>query len=185
MVAAKAAQRKNRMRQAILAVLNYESTYGEFPFGDNPQKRHVELGWRTSILPFLDGDDAYEVGNSLDMKKSPGEVPNSGFASNMPKFFGTDGKNSTIAFVRPEKVPKGFREIVDGSSNTICMVEFPQGVAWLENKDVTAAQVVEMVKNLKEGESRIAARYDGSILPLRAGMNIEELNSLLTPAGHD
>ena len=117
------------------------------------------------------------------MKKGPGEGPNVGFADKMPGLFGTDGKNATIVYVRPEKSPKGFGDIADGASNTICMIEFPEGVAWMENKDVTPDQVVEMIKNLKEGESRTAAFYDGSVLPLPAGMDLEILKKLLTPAG--
>ena len=130
-------------------------------------------------MPFVEEIPIYR----LDMKKGSGEEPNKAFADKMPKVFGTDGKNSTIVFVRTEEVPKDLSDIRDGTSNTICMVEFPQGVAWLENKDVTPAQVIEMVKNLKEGESRAAAFYDGSVWTLRAGMDTELLKKLLTPSG--
>lgn len=180
MIAANIAQKKNDLRQVVLAMHNYASTTGELPFKDAPDRRHVGLSWRASVLPFV---EELAISDHLDMKKSSGEEPNKAFADKMPKVFGTDGKNSTIVFVRTEEVPKDLSDIRDGTSNTICMVEFPQGVAWLENKDVTPAQVIEMVKNLKEGESRAAAFYDGSVWTLRAGMDTELLKKLLTPSG--
>ena len=179
MIATNIAQKKIDLRIVVLAMHNYASTTGELPFKDDPDRRHVGLSWRATVLPFVEEVPIYR----LDMKKGSGEEPNKAFADKMPKLFGTDGKNSTIVFVRTEEVPKDLSDITDGTSNTICMVEFPQGVAWLENKDVTPAQVIEMVKNLKEGESRAAAFYDGSVWTLRAGMDTELLKKLLTPSG--
>ena len=180
MIATNIAQKKIDLRIVVLAMHNYASTTLELPFKDDPDRRHVGLSWRASVLPFV---EELSISDRLDMKKGSGEEPNKAFADKMPKVFGTDGKNSTIVFVRTEEVPKDLSDITDGTSNTICMVEFPQGVAWLENKDVTPAQVIEMVKNLKEGEARAAAFYDGSVWTLRAGMDTELLQKLLTPAG--
>lgn len=101
----------------------------------------------------------------------------------MPDVYGSDGENSMIALVRSNPIPKDFGDIRDGTTNTICMVEVKTGIPWKSNQDITPDQVVEMVKNLEEGEVIFAGRYDASLMTLTSETDLETLKAMLTPAG--
>ena len=65
--AARRATCMNNIRQIALATLNYESARGRFPKGVNvptqaPSSTSDELfGWSTSLLPFMEQNNAYDV----------------------------------------------------------------------------------------------------------------------------
>lgn len=150
--------RQNNLRQVLLAVHNYETSLGKFPFEEGEDKK----SWREELEPHL-------FHFSVE-----GE---------MPDVYGSDGENSMIALVRSNPIPKDFGDIRDGTTNTICMVEVKTGIPWKSNQDITPDQVVEMVKNLEEGEVIFAARYDASLMTLTSETDLETLKAMLTPAG--
>lgn len=178
--AAKRVEKMNRFRQVILGIHNYESVYMKFPL--NPEATpgfHETLSWRLHLLPYLEEMALYdrlELGEAVDSDE------NKFVASAMPALYGTDGKNTDIVCIKPDKIPSKFAQIVDGTSNTILLLEYPKGMPWAERNDLTIDEAVELFKSLEEGESLVAGFYDGSVHNLKAGIDEDLLRKLLDPA---
>ena len=148
--------RTNNMRQALLAMHNFDAANNGLPFDADP----TQPSWRAKISEFMD--------------EKEGE---------MPQCFGSDGENSMIPHVRTEKQIKSFIDLTDGSSNTICMVEVSEGIPWKSNKDVTPAQVIEMIGNLGEGEVMVVGFYDASVIAVDSSTDLELNKKMCTPDG--
>lgn len=172
---AKENQRLNNFRQVGLSTLNYESAFQRFPFS-NIKARHADISWRASVLPFLEESELHD---QLDLAKSPSEEPNSGFAEKMPVSFGAGGKLSNCSWIQ-SKVER-FRDITDGSSNTIMLIENPTGKPWLENNPLTVDQAVKLVTELPDGAKLAVTFYDCSTRYITNKVSEEDLRSLFTP----
>lgn len=178
--AARYLEKKNRFRQVLLSVHIYESENQRFPFDpEGIAGVHESLSWRLLVLPYLESNRVYE---RLDVAEAVDSETNKFIVTEMPPFFGTDGENTDVVMVKPEKIPSGFAQIVDGTSMTIAILEYPEGVAWAERNDVTIDEAVELFKSLKEGDKLIVGFYDGSVRGLKAGIDEELLRKLLDPA---
>ena len=171
----------NEMKMVALSLLNYDSAYGQFPFEPARDSGHsADISWRVRVLPFLSENFIYE---ELDLKKAAGEAPNSQFANQMPQVFGKDGVNSNICAIVSGKLPGAFRDIRDGSSNTVAFIATPNGVPWMKNKDVTADEAVALIMGLPDSETTIVAFYDGSVRKLGNDVPEKTLRALMTPDG--
>jgi hypothetical protein len=172
---AKKAERMNDFRQLGLGVLNYESAYRKFPFL-NKDNQNEDLSWRVKILPFIEQNEMYD---KMDLKKGPKEKPNLAFAESMPAIFGPDGKLANVSWIQSNA--KTFGSVTDGSSNTIMLLENPQGRPWLEDNPLTVDEAIELVSGLKDGADLVAVRYDCSAFLITNKMEKEELRSMLVP----
>ena len=120
---AEAASEMNDFRQAGLAILNYESANQRFPFDvTDLEGQNNDLSWRVRVLPYLEQSKLYE---QMDLSAGPTDEANSKFADKMPKILGSGGKLSKM--IRIESDVNGFGGITDGSSNTIMLIEYPEG----------------------------------------------------------
>jgi len=173
-VQAKKASRLNDFRQLALASLNYESAFRKFPFQTDGS--HPSISWRAKVLPFIEENEMYD---QMSMDSSANEDPNSSFADKMPVVFGTDGKLSTVSWIKSDV--KGFGDITDGSSNTIMLIENPKGRPWIENNPLTPDEAVKLVKGLGDGESLAACFCDGSARMLTKDISEETLKNLFNP----
>ena len=172
---AKKAERMNDFRQLGLGVLNYESAYRKFPFL-NKDNQNEDLSWRVKILPFIEQNEMYD---KMDLKKGPQEEPNLAFAESMPAIFGKDGKLANVSWIQSNA--KTFGSVTDGSSNTIMLLENPQGRPWLEDNPLTVDEAIELVSGLEDGADLVAVRYDCSAFLITNKMEKEELRSMLVP----
>jgi len=128
------------------------------------------------VLPFL---DQQEIFDQLETDKGPEDEANSKFADQMPKIFGSDGKNAVVSWISSET--KAFKDIPDGTSNTIVLIENPNAGPWLKNTPFTAEDAMQLVANLKDGEELVVVLYDGSTGSIDNSIDKETLRNLLDP----
>lgn len=167
----------NNFRQAGLAILNYESANRRFPFDvTDIEGQNNDLSWRVRVLPFLEQSELYE---QMDPSAGPTAEANSKFAENIPPQFGSGGKLSNM--IRIESDVNGFGGITDGSSNTIMLIEYPQGAAWLENKSLSIDDAVALVSGLQDDEDLVVVFYDCSSRKLTNKVDKETLKNLFDP----
>ena len=137
---------KNHLKMLLLGMHNYHAVYGCFPpayIADaNGRPMH---SWRVLVLPFLCEGGLY---GAYDFSEPWDGPNNSKLASRMPYFFacptGGGGVWTTnyLAVVGPETIwpgdkPVAIRQIRDGVSNTIALVEVANsGIQWLEPRDL-------------------------------------------------
>lgn len=169
----------NRIRMIALATHNYESAMRKLPFDPEGSQRHESLSWRLSLLPYIESGGLYD---QLDLEQAADSEINKSAQSKMPEFFGEEGQMTDIVGIKLDDPPSGFADITDGTSNTIMLIEYPEGKPWMESNDLTIDQVVELMASLEPGESLVAGFYDGSVQMLNAGLDENVLRNLLDPA---
>lgn len=176
--AADAASTMNNFRQVGLSMHNYHAVYNKFPFDvSDREDLNNELSWRVRVLPYLDQNAMYE---QMDVAAGPSTDANANFAEKMPSIFGADGKLANVVWIKSNA--KSFREITDGTSNTIVLIELTKGEPWLKNGGLSIDEAVALVTGLADGEELIAMLYDGSSRRLTNKINKETLQNLFNPA---
>lgn len=173
-----AAQRtmaQNSARQVSMALLNYETVYGEFPAaqttGDGSKPL---LSWRVEVLPFLEEATIYERLQREQAWNGPANLPFTNLpvrAFTSPRCPDTDGTNRTafVAVVGPDTVlradgPRKMREIADGAANTAMLLElFESDIAWAEPRDITVADAVRLIQSCPDRGGLAVAMADGSV----------------------
>jgi hypothetical protein len=161
-----AAQRNqcmNHLKQIAIALHNYHDVNGAFPpayVSDATGKpRH---SWRVLILPYMDEQALYRKYNFNEPWDGPN---NSKLAAQIPAAYRcpeivnkTAGNLETnyFAVVAPETLwGKTFRQLKDGSSNTIMVIEATGlGINWMEPRDVTLEEAIELLTTKKRSGHR-------------------------------
>jgi hypothetical protein len=101
----------------------------------------------------------------------------------MPAVFGKGSTSlSDIAFIETEKPVKRLAEITDGTSSTFMLLQYKAGQPWMNPKNLSVDEAVKLYMNLADGETLLAARYDGSVQKIAKGdMTEEEFRAALIP----
>jgi hypothetical protein len=137
----------NNMKQIGIAMHNYHDTYGSFPpayvADETGQPMH---SWRVLLLPFIEGGDMLYEQYNFD---EPWDSPNNSSLSFMmpmvyrcPESFDTMDETSYVVINGPGFIFDGeststMRDIIDGTSNTIMVVEADATpVQWMAPHDV-------------------------------------------------
>ena len=156
--AARRAQSMNNMKQIGMAVHNFHDTYQSFPPAGadqaeaQPVARGVTTGlsWRVRLLPFLEQQPLYE---QFKLDEPWNSTHNQQLISMMPSIYKSPNRTSEdfktvylavvgdeqpgqkTAFSRTELAT--FARIIDGTSNTIMIVEADpdQAVTWTQPDD--------------------------------------------------
>jgi type II secretory pathway pseudopilin PulG len=146
--AARRTQCKNNLRQIGLALHNYHETYGAFPPAYVADASGKPMhSWRVLILPFLDQQGLYNEYNLAEPWDGPN---NSRLLARIPPQYicvsnPTDAGSTNTAYAAAfgtRCVFRGFepvnlREITDGASNTLLVVEAADaGIPWMKPEDV-------------------------------------------------
>jgi hypothetical protein len=170
----------NRFRQAALAMWNYESSFGELPFASEKNEVSQDLSWRVRILPFIEGEDLFK---SIQKGEGWESTANREFADKMPIVYGKDSTSlSDIALIQTEKPVKKVTDITDGTSTTFVFLQYKAGQPWMSPKNLTVDEAVKLYTDLADGETLLAARYDGSVQRIAKGeMTEDEFRSALIP----
>lgn len=184
-----------------LALQNYNAIYGCFPpvctTDEDGKPMH---SWRVLILPLIEQVELYR---RYDFNEPWNGPHNLKLAKQMPQVFrcfedtATPGTNTDyVAVVGPETIWQPdhgttFREIEDGSSHTIAVIEASgAGINWMEPRDLPFAALAKGV-NPKPGPG-ISSMHSGAVLAVFADghtqsiderIPLEKLKALFTKAG--
>ena len=139
------------------------------------------LSWRARVSPFVESRQQL----LLDMKEPFDSSVNSAYEDKMPTVFGGDSRNANVCWIAAADATNNFEGIRDGSSNTLMLLEFPDGMPWMDPTNLTEAEAIELITGIPEGETLIAAFYDGSVFRLRSGLTAEEIRPFLTHRGQE
>ena len=195
----------NNLRQLGLAIMNYESVHKSYPAAYNTDKNGKPLlSWRVHILPYLEEIDLY---NDFQLDEPWDSPRNRKLIARMPRFYrapnsqADPGKTNYVTIRDPHGVivlpasnqngkttPRGLRmrEITDGTSNTIMMVEAgdEQAVVWTKPDDWTPGDgnPVKALMGLHQGVL-MASFCDGSLRAIAESLSPEKLRALFTRDG--
>jgi hypothetical protein len=193
---ADAQRRMDPLRNIVLAFHNCHDIYGFMPGnGGNGQPatpggepvRGAGLSWRVHILPFI---EEYALYQEFNMEEPWDSEHNKALIARMPAIYGTnpEGKTSLHVFVG-EGTPFGgesgprMADIVDGTSNTILVVEAGPSTAdvWtkpggLELGDDPLAALGDI------GETFLVGMMDGSVRSIPSTIDGETLKNVIQHA---
>jgi hypothetical protein len=194
---------RNNLKQFGLAMHNFHDAYGSFPptasYDDNGKKL---LSWRVFLLPFLGQGKIYQqfhLDEPWDSEHNRKLIPK------MPAIYrnpfaesGGKGKTSYLALVGKEgkqfltvfsgKAGVPIREVTDGTSNTIMIIEVaPEfAVPWTKPQDLQI-DFKNPLKGIfgKKTEHTRALFCDGSVHTLPKDINLKTLRVIFTRKAGD
>lgn len=142
-------QCRNNVKQLSLALYNYESKYGSFPPAITRDAQGKSMhSWRVLLLPFLEQQSLYDA-YAMD---EPWDGPNnSQLLEQMPRVYKCHSNASpefetgycVVVGERTCFPPNGsrrLRDITDGASKTVAIVESKHTVPWMAPRDPTLEQ---------------------------------------------
>lgn len=182
----------NNLSKIARALNTYAATHGTYPpavvYDDTGQPKH---SWRVLILRELGEHSLYDQYNFDEPWNSPN---NAQLFPQCPRTYispgvGRSGESNYFLVVGgntlfPNAIPMKPADIVDGTSNTILVVEAKNMIhEWSKPIDVTAGgnSAIPMGGNHEGGQA--AATADGSPLWIPTDTPTELINALITPAG--
>ncbi|HEY2883496.1 MAG TPA: DUF1559 domain-containing protein [Pirellulales bacterium] len=181
----------NNMKQLVLAMLNFESAKKSFPPGFQADKNGKPLlSWRVLLLPFLEQKDLFD---QFKLDEPWDSENNKKLIDKMPDIYKVPGSKVAGEFKTVYLTPRGettafpgakgirFREIPDGTSKTLALVEASddKAVVWTkpDDFDVDEKNPIAGLVGLRDGLF-LAAFCDGSVRPLSANLDAETLRRL-------
>jgi prepilin-type processing-associated H-X9-DG protein len=190
--AASRSQSINNLKQIALAMHNYASTYGNFPpavvLGPDGQTPH---SWRVAILPYIEQESLYqeyklnEPWDSPNNRKVLDKIPS---IYRAPGAVGDRSQASYFAITGPGTILNdantGFATILDGTSNTVMVVEAKREVPWTKPEDITILpnQPIPPLGGYSPGGFN-AAFADGSVRFIKDSIAEVVLRALFSKAG--
>ena len=137
---------QSNLKQIAIALHNYHDVYRHFPaaFSAGPDGKPWH-SWRVEILPFLDQRALFKSYSFSEPWNGP---INGKLSKATPDFYrcpydeGPATDTSYLAVTGPGTIwpdgkPTRFRDVVDGTSNTIMIVEVANsGIHWMEPRDL-------------------------------------------------
>jgi hypothetical protein len=183
----------NNLKQIGLAIHNVHDTYGEFPFAArNTKWVHPGLSWRVALLPFIEQDNLYK---QFKLDEPWDSEANKKFIDKMPRVFappkGVEAKPGHT-FYRMFDGPgtvfrmKSIVDIMDGTSNTLMVVEAGEPVIWTKPDEPEFDPKKPLPKlggHFADGLNVLFA--DGSTRFLRKSLDEKTLKALITADGKE
>lgn len=185
---------KEDIKRIMLAVHQYHDAHDSFPpaftLGPDGKRWH---SWRALILPYLEPelakqyrfDEPWNGPHNQSLLAQAPDVFQSdrvGGPPNAAGYFAVVGERT----LWPADQALGFRDIVDGTSNTIAIVEnFRTDISWLQPKDLLPSEFLQSLESDESGQQDgglTVGLADGSARFLASHLERSLLNGLLTPA---
>ena len=198
--AARRTQCKNNLKQIGLAMHNYHDTFGMFPAAHlNDSQDKPRLSWRVSILPYVDQAPLYNIYNFNDAWDGPS---NARIASTpiplyiCPSYTSTNMTTTCYVAISGDHTVMGagkcipFKEIKDGTSNTLMVVEAcGMNIPWIKPQDLDENAVTRVgdpngISSKHVGGAH-ALMADGSVRFISENLSPAVLQSLITRDGGD
>jgi prepilin-type processing-associated H-X9-DG protein len=192
--AARRMQSMNNLKQLSLAMLNYHDSYRCFPPAVVTDATGKPLySGRVLLLPFMEQQVIYDQWQ----KDKPWDSPeNQHLSQNMiptfrdPSAAPTTGAQTDYLFVTGpgtvmEPNPRGMKmaDIIDGTSNTLMMVEFKgSGVNWAEPRDFDITGPKPLPPGNHPGGNNVVL-YDGSVRFISQNTDPALIHKMATRSG--
>ena len=199
--AARRASCLNNLKQIGLAMQNYNEVHGCFPPAYVPDENGRPMhSWRVLLLPFMeqnalhgqyDFDEPWDGPNNRRLTGMIGKVYRCPSEDSMD-----DSETSYVMIVGPGTIsdgptPTSFRQLADGTSNTIMIVEVADsGIQWTEPRDLNAEEVSFQVgggmgEGIGGNHPRVtnALFCDGAVHSIHESIAPELLRAMTTIAG--
>ncbi|MGY8770283.1 MAG: DUF1559 domain-containing protein [Pirellulales bacterium] len=197
--AARRMQCTNNLKQISLAFHNYHDEFGSFPPPYLADEDGVPMhSWRVLLLPYLEEGVRYKKYDFTEPWNGPSNVklldPIPDVYQCPSVHYDEKHKNCTcyLAIVGPDSVwaegkTRSFRDIVDGTSNTLLMTEFSESKTyWLQPSDIEYQAAIKILssnnpdifKEIHPG-GRNVVRVDGSVHFAPSGLVPEFWSSLV------
>ncbi len=179
---------KDRLKQIELALHSYHEEYRSFPpvYVKGPDDR-MWHSWRTLLLPYLGEqdfaakyrfDEPWDGPHNRELAAKCPEVfqsPHWGAEPGKTNFYGVVGPGTAW----PTRHPIGYRDALNGTSNTIHVVEGPPLVTWLQPRDLSYREWNAALRS-PGGNGLHVVFMDGSVRFLRPTLPKQTLMRLLT-----
>jgi tRNA A-37 threonylcarbamoyl transferase component Bud32 len=168
-------QTRNSMKQLGLAFHNYHDTYKVFPasrggrFHGKPKEGEPPCSWRVAILPFIEQNDLFEqyhfdepwnseynltlLEKMPEVYRRPGDAAN----STVTGYVGFVGENTALG----DGEPKRIRDMIDGTSNVVLLVEAKTKTPWTKPEDCPLSEIAKL--GLLGNETLQALMADGAV----------------------
>ncbi|WP_337174244.1 DUF1559 domain-containing protein [Paludisphaera sp.] len=190
--AARRAQCVNNLKQIGLAFHNSHDVHGAFPGDIVDEDGKPLLSWRVAILPYIEEQELYEKFKLDEPWDSPHNKP---LLEEMPGVFlcpsRSDGEATETRYqglVGPRSMFEPgkkitIREVRDGTSNTLMIVESDEGTPWTKPGgipfDPGVPETLERIGSNHAGGVN-ALFVDGSVRFLRISLTPEMLNAIVS-----
>jgi hypothetical protein len=191
-------QASNNLKQMVLAMHNYNDTYGRLPpqASRSPEGKPL-LSWRVAILPFIEQDHLYKQ-FKLD---EPWDSPhNARLVEQMPRVYQDPERPDDRSLGRthyqvfhgpgtpwadPDQPPGIPHSFPDGTSNTLLIVEAASTVLWTKPDDLTlgpAGELPALATGKRSRRGALAALADGSVRLLPPHLTPTTLRNAINPS---
>lgn len=196
---ARESQQRNSMKQIGLAMHNFYSAHDSFPPQALVSKDGKKLlSWRVLILPFLDQNELYQ---QFHLDEPWDSEHNIKLVAKMPQVYAEPSASGVeIAAGQTRlQVPllansvfgragggTTFREITDGTSNTVMVVQVPKAVSvtWTKPDDAIVEPTNPAAALVDLSQERFLAGFcDGSVRRILTTVSKKTLSALLTMDG--
>ena len=194
---------ENNLKQIGLAFHNYLDSYKTFPAAHSDSERWsrvsgegervIKRSWRVAILPYIGEQKLYD---QLHLDEDWDSPHNLKLLDQMPAVFrDPNAKADTtetpyLAIVGPKTVignqPIGLRDVLDGTSNTIMVVETKTMVPWTKPEDLTFdvnGKLPELLPIYEGGFNALVA--DGSVKFIKSDTDEKTLRAFFTRDGNE
>ena len=187
----------NGLKQIALGMHNYHSTFKHLPdraIRDDDGK--PLLSWRVAILPFIEQQELYQ---KFHLDEPWDSEHNLSLLPEMPSTFVDPSVPAEPGYtvfqypvgeqvLIPEEGQRRFREITDGLSNTIMVVEVNRddAVPWTQPSDmnVDLDNPLPQLGNTHQGGFHVVMA-DGAVKFITTNVDLGLLRALFTPANRD
>jgi prepilin-type processing-associated H-X9-DG protein len=191
--AARRSRCSNNLKQIGLALHNYHDAYKSFPPAFVPDENGEAIhSWRVAILPFLEQQALFNQYEFKQPWNGPRNQRLHDVAIEAYRCPSDSGKQSThtsyVMIVGEDTVSDGpgmvhFREIKDGTSNTIIVAELEQsGIHWMEPRDMSLEDFLSFQRS---GHPHVVNVLfcDGSVRAISDVTDAKSLQALCTIDG--
>lgn len=192
---AKVQQSMNNLKQIGLAIHNYYDVHQRLPGNIVDADGNPLLSWRVQLLPYVEYDHLYK---QFKLDEPWDSEHNKVLIAHMPKVFQSPAQSANLTTKTTYVAPVGegtvfpptgvvqFQNIVDGTSNTIMVVEASDDAAviWSQPDDPLIEEV-DLPKLLlgHYQEGFIALYCDGSVRFFPDSIDVQTLRALFTRNG--
>lgn len=193
--AARRMQSTNNMKMIGIAMHNYHDVYGEFPPAVVSDANGQPLySGRVLLLPFIEQQLLFDRFDKTQAWDSPANMPLS--QQMLPVFTDPSSRRrmqgqTDYLFVSGQgtlydparKGSRGIQNIVDGTSNTLMLVEVKDsGIHWSEPRDLDISQPMPLPQG-NHPRGNVVGLFDGAVRFVSDSVDPGIVRSMATPDG--